>query len=261
MGFIGSRRYMGSKMTHSVLAKTLSYVGYHSPSEFGLFWNPDGTMPWKEFYWALQDDDSLRFVRDSHLKELAYLGYELPFSLDDDGILRIRTKFKTPDYGIARGIPERLFFGCRRKHFGFVAQNGLIAAGRPYLALHANRDFALRIARRRDPEPVAIEVYARKAQNAGVIFRQAGDELFLVDAVSVEFLIIPDNYVDAAAKPEGKARKFKTAESDKFPASAGSFSVQPDHFLEAGSAGKGQKTKKGRSWKTERRKDRHKRTV
>ena len=64
------------------LARTLAYIAVHSPHEFGLYWDADGSMPWKEFYWALQEDDSLRFVRESSVRELQLLGIELPFSLE-----------------------------------------------------------------------------------------------------------------------------------------------------------------------------------
>ncbi len=70
---------MAGRVNPRTLARTLSTIAVHCPWEHGLFWDPDGSMPWKEFYWALQEDHSLRFVRESHIRELAYLGLEVPF--------------------------------------------------------------------------------------------------------------------------------------------------------------------------------------
>ncbi len=81
---------MAAQYNPKTLAKTLSYIAYQAPAEYGLFWDPDGTMPWKELYWALQEDPSLRFVREGIVRELNYLpGCELPFALEGN-LLRLR---------------------------------------------------------------------------------------------------------------------------------------------------------------------------
>src|SRR5208337_4911171 len=92
------------------LAKILDYIARRSPGEHGLFWDPDGGMPWKEFYWVLQEDPSLRFVRESTIRELALLGIELPFALDGK-LLRLRPEVACPRYPSASEVPERLYFG------------------------------------------------------------------------------------------------------------------------------------------------------
>ncbi len=255
---------MSSKMTHQTLARTLTYVAYHSPAEFGLFWNPDGTMPWKELYWALQEDDSLRFVRESHIRELTCLGFELPFGLDDNGVLRLCEGFPPREYPLAPDVPERLYWGCRRKYFPFVFRNGLVSTGRLFTVLCGTRELAMRIGRRRDPEPVMIEVLARKALAAGTAFRQDGDELYLVESVDHQYLMFPIGYKDAPPKLEGKsARKDKTEAPVPFPSSAGSFILQPDHVQDPyNTGGRDRKVKKEKDRKkTERRKDRHKRSI
>ena len=115
------------------LAKTLDYIIWRSPGEYGLFWDPDGTMPWKDFYWALQEDLSLRFVRQSTIRELTLLGIELPFALDGN-LLRLRPEFALPVYPPASDVPERLYFGLKPKNLAHTQKFGLISTRRRFVA-------------------------------------------------------------------------------------------------------------------------------
>ncbi len=115
------------------LAKTLDYIARRSPGEYGLFWDPGGTMPWKEFYWALQEDLSLRFVRESTIRELTLLGIELPFALDGT-LLRLRPEFALPAYPPASDVPERLYFGLKPKNLVHTQKIGLRSTRRRFVA-------------------------------------------------------------------------------------------------------------------------------
>ena len=171
------------------LAKTLSYIGYLAPGEYGLFWDEDGTMPWKAFYWALQQDADLRFVREATMRELEYLGHGLPFLIDGKR-LRIRSGVELPHYPPVTP-PKRLYFGCAQRSLVPTQESGLAAVHRTYIALAADRLLAETIARRRDPEPLIIEALAEKASQEGIIFHSGGAELYLVRALPPQYLIFP----------------------------------------------------------------------
>lgn len=253
------------------LAKTLTYIMYHSPWEYGLFWDPDGTMPWKELYWALQEDPSLRFVRESHLKELRYLGIKLPAFIEENR-LHLQEGFPAPDYPPADSPPERLFYACRKKHYPVVLQHGLSASSRKFLPLSTDREAALRLGRRRDKEPVLIEILARKASAEGeIVFREAGPLLYLVESLPVKYLMGPPLRVDEISASEAKKKKGQKSAREEAPATPGSFFVNPRHIQEsfqdrgaaagAGVPGSKKKGKRGAEWKREARKERHKREV
>jgi len=259
---------MTTQYMPKTLAKTLSYILYHSPWEYGLFWNANGTMPWKELYWALQEDHSLRFVRESHLREIKYLGIELPALLDGT-VLRLQDGFPVPEYPVAVPLSERLFYACRRKHYPVVLQYGLSAMSRPLLALSTDKEMALRLGKRRDPEPVLIEVLAKKASERGVVFREAGPGLYLVETVAVEYLMGPplrEEELSKAASKKKKGGKITKAETPMMP---GSFFMAPQQMhpsspdLQSAGAGGGAKKKGKReaAWKREARKERHKREI
>jgi len=251
------------------LAKTLSSIAYHAPGEYGLFWDQDGTMPWKELYWALQEDHELRFVRQSHLRELTLLELEMPFELDGN-LLRIRKGRSVPDYPTSEQPPARLFYACPRKRYEFVQQNGLAASGRRFLALASNPNLALRIGNRRDPGPLMLEVNSRLAASEGVSFRVAGPELFLVESIALKHLQFPRLREDDLLQLTARKKEQPTAKTLAEMPAPGSFMVNPEHFQQAvtgkpgiGVTGKAGKGRRGPGWKREARKgrDRHKRSI
>jgi putative RNA 2'-phosphotransferase len=254
---------MAAHYMPKTLAKTLTYILCHAPGEYGLFWNPDGTMPWKELYWALQEDSSLRFVRESHLRELAYLGIDLPFSLEDT-ILRLKNQAEGSAYSSEPAPPQKLYYACRRKHYPFVLEHGIHASSRPFLPLSSGKELALRLGRRRDPDPILIEVSADKAIADGIIFRKAGPELYLVDSLSRDCLVFPKTREEVLLKVTNKQRKEKKSSKPATAQTPGSYLMDPQHLQELfpdKSAQGRNKGRRGAEWKRESRKDRTKREV
>lgn len=245
------------------LAKTLTYIALHAPGEFGLFWDPDGTMPWKELYWALQEDPELRFVRESSIKELALLGIELPFTLDGN-LLRLRAGIAPPEYApCTERVLEKLYFAVRPRGFDRAKAAGLIPGGRSFIPLASDRGLALRIARRRDSEAILVEILAAAAQERGVSFFKAGPELYLVEAILPEFIVFPMIKQDLAEKIVQRREKQKEKPALPIP-TPGSFTVQARHIMAAAVGAKpdkgAPKRQKG-GWKKASRNERHKRDV
>ena len=60
----------------------------------------------------------------------------------------------------------------------YVREHGITPSSRPLVPLAATQELALRLGRRRDPEPLLVEVLAAKAQAEGELFYQAGPLCF-----------------------------------------------------------------------------------
>lgn len=251
------------KRQPKTLARTLEYIGCRSPGEFGLFWDPDGTMPWKEFHWALQEDPALRFVRQANLRELELLGLEMSFRLEGN-LLRLSPAVVQTLYPATVHVPERLYFGMRSKNVVATQNIGLRPSGRRFVPLCTDRELALRIARRREPEPILLEIFARRALEEGIIFFKAGAGLFLAESVPAELVLFPKLRREITERiAEGVQ---KSREKPKGPLTPGSYTVQPHHLAgttgpaaekAAKKSGKGERT----NWKKGSRRERHKREV
>ena len=264
-------------MSHSIppktLAKILTTIACTLPHEYGLFWDDDGTMPWKEFYWALQEDPRLRFVRESTLKELALLGHPLPFSLDGSRLRLVSMASKISERPSVEP-PDRLFTGIRLRRLAVVRLDGLRAVPRSYVPLWAEKDTAERMARRGTVDPLVLEVRAREAHGAGSLFYHAGDGFFLTRSVDAAYVVFPLVSLEQGPQDEPPARLRRRAEPGPTEASrtdAGSFRVEPHHLqgLHANRAaeephGKGPSGKKRAAkggWKKAARTERRKREV
>ncbi len=248
------------KHQHKTLAKTLDYIARRSPGEYGLFWDRGGVMPWKEFYWVLQEDPSLRFVRESTIRELILLGIDLPFMLDGN-LLRLLPSVSLPEYPPSAHPPERLFYGVRPKMLVNVQNIGLRGSSRPFLPLSADRDLAIRMAKRREQEPIIVEILAKEATAGGVSFLVGGSSLFLAESVPVQFILFPKIRHDLAARLTERVMKPKAKPSP--PATPGSFTLSPHHVEPHGSGKSAAKAERGSKsgWKKASRKERRKRDI
>jgi len=243
------------------LAKTLDYIAWRSPGEYGLFWDPEGTMPWKDFYWALQEDFSLRFVRQSTIQELTLLGIDLPFALDGT-LLRLRPGFAPPAYRPAPDVPARLYFGLKPKNLVHTQQIGLISTRRRFVPVCRQRELALQIARRDEKTPLAIEILALEACQSGLSFLAAGPHLYLAQAIPAEFIVFPKVRQDLAERLAATHRKPEVQPSPN--AAPGSFIVKTRHLEAPGvltPAKKGATKDPKGGWKKDGRKERHKRDM
>ncbi|MEJ5347624.1 MAG: hypothetical protein WHS46_02925 [Desulfosoma sp.] len=263
-------------MSHPVplktLAKILTTMACTLPHEYGLFWDDDGTMPWKEFYWALQEDPRLRFVRESTLKELALLGHALPFVLDGSRLRLVAGSSTLPLFSSVEP-PDRLFTGIRPQQLPSVRLDGLRARHRSYVPLWVHKETAERMARRRTSSPLVLEIRAREAYAAGELFYQAGEDFFLARAVQASYVIIPlgmleETEEETVIRPRQGA---KTVPKEDFRVDFGSFHVKPHHLQELfsnrvfeeprGKETSGKKGRKDGGWKKAARKERRKREV
>lgn len=261
------------KMPHKTLAKTLTTILTRVPSEYGLFWDPDGTMPWKECYWALQEDPALRFVRESNIRELLLLGHDLPVVLEE-GRLRLRDEERSAARYEPAEPPERLFAGLRRRQYQAVEKTGLQPGGRAFVPLFEDPDTAERIARRRGTDVLVAGVRAGEAAAGGVVFWKAGNGMYLVDELPPQWMDLPKlsatelEALEAEAQRAREKKRKKEAPAPE-PEIPGAVRIGRRHlrgmFPEAAfdheeAARKG-RNRKGKGWKKEARKERRKREL
>ena len=174
------------------LSKLLAYILRHRPDEYGLVLDPEGYVSIKELLQALHEEEGWSFVRKDHLQEVALTSDRARFEMDDN---RIRASCGhslpvTIQYETAQP-PKILYHGTRRRTYPVILVEGLKPMGRQYVHLATTKELALRIGRRRDPDPVLLEIQALKAHQEGIPFRRANDLLYLVDALPPRYLAGP----------------------------------------------------------------------
>lgn len=236
------------------LAKSLAYIFCHRPDEYGLFLDDDGSLPVKELLWALGEIDGMRRFRESSLRDLIIIGGYTEFRLEGKKL------YHEPARGAALALPHGpveppkvLFYGARRKNYPVLMERGIRPGSRRFEPFARQRERAVFLARRRDPEPIVVEVRAlAAAETGGVRFYLSGEELYLSEFVGNEFLFGP-----APRKPKPK-KEPKEEPPAKAPPTPGSFILDGREGARRKSADRDRKMvqKKRRQREKERRKTR-----
>jgi putative RNA 2'-phosphotransferase len=241
----------------AALVKTLLYTLARNPAEFGLVPDDAGWVSTKELIKAYSQEEGLRWVRESMVKDAAQR-----LALNELELVerRIRAKergYARPNYGVEP--PAHIFVAVRRKAWPALSKRGLDSGpDRPAWVFSSNKERAMLLGKRRDQDPVLVTVQAAQAMDQGSVFAGWGEDLFLADWVPASCLMGPPiNEKLFPPKPQPKRKKEPAKpilpSVEELP---GSFVVNLED-VEKPYKRKG--LKKEISWKNERRKDKRRR--
>ncbi len=245
---------MAQSTANKKLARMIAYMLGRAPGEFGLVPDENGHVKLKEFLKALHEEEGWRHVRQAQLREVQLTLPEVPFEMTETFIrARDRGHLPAPTLAPAENCPALLYTCIRRKAHPRVAERGISPGAHSRVVLASDREMALRIGRRRDAAPVVLIVETARAGQAGVIFYQTDNILFLAD------FIPPGCFRGPALPREGTVPKKKSEKSKPSEPlrgkEAGSFYPQPPAPPGAGREKSGRKYP---AWKKERRNIRRK---
>jgi putative RNA 2'-phosphotransferase len=202
---------MSRKQNHKEtgLVKMLAYVLGVAPQEFGLVPDAEGWVAIKELVKAMQEEDGWRGVRDSMVRDAVNRLAPDQFELEENLIRSRERNIPRPRPGAE--TPPHIFIGLRRRAWPVLKDRGLEAKNDAPLVLAKSEDFALRLGRRRDAEPVLVTVQAHQAMDQGVLFSSLGDELFLADWIPAACLMGPPVPERIASPKKAKPKPEKPA--------------------------------------------------
>ena len=235
------------------LCRLLVYMLGYRPDEFGLVPDPDGYIPYKELLQALHEEPGWGYVRQGHFNEILMGNDRALFQWDDKRIKAQKRSWQMDVENPLTGLPKILFVAVRRRAHPHALEKGLRSSADNYLPLASEKEMALRIGRRRDQNPVLLEVQALHAENRGIPFYAFG-QLFLAKEVPASYIQGPPVPQDVLHRREETAKKQEEKPTDFTP---GSFVLDPDRGPTYPQSRK--KGKKRKGWKENARKLRKKR--
>lgn len=171
------------------LSKAVSYALRHRPWEFELELDPDGWVRVDQLVDGLRSDPRFADLTRSDLEELVATAPRRRHELIE-GRIRAVYGHSAPVVAAPRPVTElgTLYHGTSRRTVTSILREGLRPRGRRFVHLSSTIEIALQVGRRKDPEPVLLEVDAARALEAGIEFYRASDEIVLVAAVPPEFV-------------------------------------------------------------------------
>ena len=206
---------MSHRYAVTALSKLMTYILRHRPDEFGLVLDEDGFISLKELLQAITEEEEWSYVRRSHITEVAYTSERERFEIQDE---KIRATY---GHSLPHRIPYEpvkppsiLYHGTRSRAYPHILQRGLDPMGRQYVHLATSPELAMRIGKRRDPQPVLLEIQALRASEEGVSFYQANPLIYLADH-------IPPSYINgppiSKVLPEHKRPQTKPPHKEEKP--------------------------------------------
>jgi putative RNA 2'-phosphotransferase len=235
------------------LSRMLAYVLCHRPDEFGLVLAEDGFVPIKSLLQVLAAEPGWGHVRRHHLEQVAALVPSPRFEILGEHIRGLTPGPADLRRPVAQGPPTLLYASIPPKAHASVAEHGLRPGPGRELLLAAQPELALKLGRRRFPEPVLITVQAKAAAQAGIAFQGYGNDLFLAPAIPQEFIQAPP----LPKEPEKPKPKPKPAQPEPPLPPPGTLPGDLAQFMKK--AGKLEGKKGEPAWKTATRKERRKR--
>lgn len=149
------------------LARLVEYALGRRPDEFALIPDGEGFVTTKELLKALREDPQMPAVRQADLNALAAILPDCPVELQGERI-RARRRDHLPSPTPADHPPDILFTTVRPRAYPRVHDHGIRPGAYPWVVLAAIEATALRIGKRRGPDPVMLEVDNRLLSRAGV---------------------------------------------------------------------------------------------
>ncbi len=227
----------------------LTYMIGYRPDEFGLVPDAEGFVRYKDLLKAFHEEEGWHHVRRSHLNEMLMGEDRALFETENDRI-RSLDRHWVLDPAKEAPLPGLLFSPVRKKAHAVVMEEGLSASPGAYIPLSPDREMALRMGRRRDHQPVLLEIPAALAEKEGLLIFPFGD-LFLAPKIPARCISGPlpqKALLERAEKKEDKRDKPRFEPENK---AYGSFVLDP---LKDPDPSRRVKGKKQKGWKEASRK-------
>ncbi|MBU4002569.1 MAG: RNA 2'-phosphotransferase [Proteobacteria bacterium] len=235
---------MSHKTHANQFTKFLEYVVGRRPDEFGLIPDHDGFLKTKDLIRAINEEDGWRHIRLVHIHEVFLKDPDPPFEITES-LIRAKNRDLLSGYKPCENPPKLLYGWIRKKAYPTVFQNGLIPSAHPFVLLTKEKDFALRLGRRMDQEPIILTVMVQNCLDNGMTFQEYGD-LFLSDFIPV------DCFTGPPIPKEREKAKSKEKPAQKPSDQAGSFFLNMENALEKDKSFKKKGKHEGPSWKQDR---------
>ena len=173
------------------LARMLTYILAHRPDEFGLVLSAEGFIPVKQLLQALAAEPGWSFVRRYHLDQLAGLMSPPAFEVQGELIRSLKPEPAELRRPPGEPPPALLYAAIPPKAHARVWEEGLKPPPDRELVLAATPDTALKLARRRTPDPILVTIQAQAAARRGTSFTGYGEGLYLAPALDRDLLQLP----------------------------------------------------------------------
>ncbi len=172
-------------------SKFFSQLLRHRPELVGLELEEGGWVEVKEFLEKINNYKNGNSITFEELEYIVATNDKQRFGFNED-----KTKIRANQgHSIEVAMnyeatipPPILYHGTATKNVDSILQNGILKRNRQYVHLSADIETAQKVGKRHG-KPYIFEIKTIKMQEVGLLFYQAKNGVWLIDAVPKEFLI------------------------------------------------------------------------
>ena len=177
-------------MNYIRLSKEIAYALRHAPQQYGLELDCEGFVGVEELLSAINSEHKYdRTITEEDILHILKISDKQRFDVQN-GYIRAYYGHTVPGQiqKEAAVPPSVLYHGTTHKAYELIKDQGLLPMSRQYVHLSADIDYAVRVGKRRDPEPVLLSIDTAAAANSGIVFYIGNDKVWLCDKVPPEYI-------------------------------------------------------------------------
>ena len=195
-------RFLMNDRALAHLGRILTGVLRHFPDRYQLAMDPRGWVELPDIARAIsQKHPMYHWLRPHHLVAIAETDAKGRYEVKDDRIRATYGHTLEVDLDLpTENIPDLLYFPVTSDEATIVLEVGLRPSDRRKVHLSKTAADAVAAGKVRTPEPIVLEVDARRAQSEGIVIMQAGKTVYLADRIPAELL----RRSESAPAPEGE---------------------------------------------------------
>lgn len=177
------------RMNSEKISKILSYALRHRPDEFGITLDEQGWVSLTVLLEALHKQKDFENLTEEEIREMIATSQKKRHEIVD-GRIRAIYGHSTAEKIVkkAEKPPRILYHGTARRFIDSILTQGLLPKERQYVHLSEEKETAMTVGKRRDADPLLLEIDAEKAWKEGFLFYPEEGKIWLSDAILPKYI-------------------------------------------------------------------------
>lgn len=217
-------RYLMSGEELDRLSRTMAGVLRHFPERFDLKMDSHGFVELRDFVNALQRKQRrFHWLRPHHIVAIIETDSKGRYEYRDSRIRATYAHSFEVELDLpSGGTPDKLYYPTTKEEVDIVLETGLKPSDRKMVHLSKGIGDAVNAGRVRTPEPVILEIDARRAGDDGIVIQKAGRTVYLTADMPPKYLVkldidLSEFPIEEKKKPKDEGVEDETIEQELPP--------------------------------------------
>ena len=177
-------------MDYTRLSKVISHALRHEPWVYELELNEEGWVEVETLMKTLrQEREEWKNLSIQDLEEMIKKSSKKRYEITGNNI-RALYGHSLPGKLLKESSPppEILFHGTSHRAWEIIKSSGLLPMNRQYVHLSFDKETAIEVGKRKDKNPLILNIKAKKAFQEGVKFYKGNEKVWLSDYIPAEYI-------------------------------------------------------------------------